>query len=260
MTYREHGFVLRRGLLPDETLRLVTNSLERVHCAWLAEQGDEGRRLDLVNSYGLTASRYFPPPFRVERAALFDGLADPTIHDLVTETFADDLYFHGTQMFFNPLAGRRKPYWHRDVQYMGLDEDRQEVLFGELCNLHVRIPLRAERSFLLVPGSHARWDTASERDVRLERDGHASSEDLPTARAFDLLPGDVLLFSAHMLHRGTYEGNGERLSLDLMLGRPHAAVRAGPDRDQLPDSDELAGVRYPGWYQRAHQLLLHTPE
>ena len=73
---------------------------------------------------------------------------------------------------------------------------------------------------MLVPGSHARWDTDLERDVRLERSGHRSWEDLPSATMFALNPGDILIFSAHMLHRGTYEGNSGRLSLDLMLGKP----------------------------------------
>jgi len=108
--------------------------------------------------------------------------------------FGDSLYFHGTQMFFNPLDGRRRPYWHRDLQYMSYDETRQRALLSELCNLHVRMPLRSERHFMLVPGSHARWDSELERDVRLESSGHHSWEELPSATVFDLEPGDTLIF------------------------------------------------------------------
>jgi hypothetical protein len=36
----------------------------------------------------------------------FDALADPVLYDLVTELFGEELYFHGTQMFFNPLERR----------------------------------------------------------------------------------------------------------------------------------------------------------
>lgn len=131
---------------------------------------------------------------------------------------------------------------------MGLDETAQQRLLPELRHLHVRIPLRPERGFLLVPGSHARWDTTEERDVRFEQDGHRSHEDLTTARSFDLVPGDVLVFSAHMLHRGT---NGQdRLSLDLMVGRPDGTI-PGPDAAQLPTAAELARIRRPEWYRRA---------
>ena len=257
-SYHEDGLVLLRGFLPGETSRRIASIAERVHAEWLEEQGEEAKRQDLVNSSKLTASRYFPPELRAERVDFFDALANSVLFDLVTQLFGKQLYFHGTQMFFNPLGGRRRPYWHRDIQYMGYDESRQKALLGELRNLHIRIPLRPERNFMLVPGSHARWDTDLERDVRLEQSGHASWEDLPSARSIDLQPTDVLIFSAHMLHRGTFEGNADRLSLDLMLGELHAQVPIDLDPDELPNPDELAKVLRPHWYERSFDVLRGT--
>jgi hypothetical protein len=254
-SYDEDGFVLRRGLLPSETFKRVHEVAVRVHALWLEEQGEDARRKDLVNSHSLTASRYFPSEYRSERVAFFDALADPVLFDLVTELFGEELCFHGTQMFFNPLGGARKPYWHRDIQYLPCDEPQQAALLSELCNLHIRVPLRPETGFLLVPGSHARWDTDIERAVRLELSGHSNWEDLASARAFDLEPGDVLIFSAHMLHRGTYAGNTERLSFDFMLGKPHSRMPSRLGRDQLLEPNELLKVRQPRWYERAYALL-----
>jgi len=247
-TYAADGFLHRPGLLPSATVRRLVAIGERVHAGWLAAHGDDVRRLGLVNGTRLTDVRWFAPPYDDERAVFFDALADPVLYDVVTESFGADLYFHGTQAFFSPL-GERAPYWHRDLQYGSLDEAAQRRLLSELTQLHVRIPLRPERRFLLVPGSHARWDTTEERDVRLERDGHRSAEELSTARSFDLVPGDVLVFSAHMLHRGTY--GQDRLSLDLMVGRPHATSAAFPDTAQLPTPAELARIRRPQWYRAA---------
>jgi len=248
-SYASDGFLHRPALLPPDIVRRLVAIGERVHGRWLAEHGDEARRHALINSTRLTDARWFAPPHDDERAAFFDALADPTLCDLVGEHFGD-VYFHGTQMFFSPLEGAtRAPYWHRDLQYMGLDEAEQRRLLGELTQLHVRIPLRPERGFLLVPGSHARWDTADESDVRLERDGHRSAEELATARSFDLVPGDVLVFSAHMLHRGTYGQN--RLSLDVMVGKPHATTTEYPDAAQLPTAAELPRIRRPDWYVHA---------
>jgi hypothetical protein len=255
-SFEHNGFILRRRLLSPEVVGRLVQIGERIHAEWLEEQGEEARRLDRVNSTGLTATRYFRPPFAAERPMLFDTLADDALWHLLTAAFGDDLYFHGTQMFFNPLGGRRWPYWHRDIQYMDCDETQQQALMGELCNLHVRLPLRPERSFMHVPGSHARWDTDRERDVRLERSGQATWEDLPSATALDLYPGDGLIFSAHMLHRRTYEGNNARLSLDVMLGKPHPRIPFTLDRDELPAIEELATVRHPQWYERVQQLLL----
>jgi hypothetical protein len=254
-TYERDGFILKRGLLaPDKVARLVGIG-ERVHAQWMQEHAEEARKHDLINSTGLTATQYFHSPFDSERRIFFDALADDALWDLLTALFGDDLYFHGTQMFFDPLDGRRQPYWHRDLQYMGYDEMRQQALLGELCNLHVRVPLRPERRFLLVPGSHARWDTDLERDVRLERSGHRSCEELPSATPFDLDPGDILIFSAHMLHRGTYEGNSGRLSLDLMLGKLHPEMPMTLEVQELPTAGELSSLRHPQWFVRAEKLL-----
>ncbi|HEX7230245.1 MAG TPA: phytanoyl-CoA dioxygenase family protein, partial [Candidatus Binatia bacterium] len=239
--YEKDGFVLRRRLLSPETVTRLLAIGERVHAQWLQENAEQARKHDLVNSTGLTATRYFHPPFDSERRIFFDALTDNALWDLLTGVFGDDLYFYGTQMFFNPLDGRR-PYWHRDLQYMSYDETRQRELLGELCNLHVRIPLRSERHFMLVPGSHARWDNDLERDVRLESSGHRNWEDLPSATTLDLDPGDTLIFSAHMLHRGTYDGNHDRLSLDLMVGKPHPAIPMTLDLQELPTAGELAGL------------------
>ena len=104
-SYDEEGFVLRRSLLPTNTFRRILEIGARVHAQWLEEQGEEARRQDLVNSHSLTASRYFPSEFSAERAVFFDALADPVLSDLVTQVFGEQLYFHGTQMFFNPLGG-----------------------------------------------------------------------------------------------------------------------------------------------------------
>lgn len=175
-SYDEDGIVLQRGLVPSATLQRIVEIGERVHAQWIQEQGEEARRQDLVNSHSLTASRYFATPFGAQRALFFDALAESALYNLVSELFGDRLYFHGTQMFFNPLGGRRRPYWHRDIRYLRFDEAQQRSLLGELCNLHIRFPLRPERNFMLVPGTHVRWDTALERDVRLERSGPAAGK------------------------------------------------------------------------------------
>jgi hypothetical protein len=258
-SYEKNGFVLWRRLLSPEIVARLLAIGERVHAQWLQEHAEEARKHDLINSTGLTAIRYFQPPLDSERRIFFAALADKALWDLLTAVFGDDLYFHGTQMFFNPFGGRR-PYWHRDLQYMSYDESRQRALLGELCNLHVRIPLRSEWDFMLVPGSHTRWDTDLERDVRLEGSGHHSWEELPFATTLDLDPGDALVFSAHMLHRGTYDGNKNRLSLDLMLGKPHPAMPMTLELQELPTDGELAGLCHPQWFARARKLLLESPK
>lgn len=139
MGYQEDGFILCPNLLAADTLRELVEIGERVHGQWLEDEGQEARRQDLVNSQGLIASRYFPPPFGAQRTRFFDALASTAVVDVLGGVFGDDLYFHNTQMLFNPLAGHRRPYWHRDIQYMDCAEAEQQRLLAVLCNLHIRL-------------------------------------------------------------------------------------------------------------------------
>jgi Phytanoyl-CoA dioxygenase (PhyH) len=120
--FEKDGFVLRRRLLSREIVARLSAIGARVHAQWLQEHAEEARKHDSINSTGLTATRYFQSPFDGERRIFFNALADSALWDLLTAVSGDDLYFHGTQMFFNPQNGRRRPYWHRDLQYMGYDE------------------------------------------------------------------------------------------------------------------------------------------
>jgi hypothetical protein len=58
-----------------------------------------------------------------------------------------------------------------------------------------------------------------------------------------------------MLTGGTYDGNPDRLSLDLMVGCPDPRVPGARDADELPTAEELARIRRPQWYERAHALV-----
>ena len=258
MTFRRQGFALQRGLLSKDTLAVLTAVSDRIHEQWTSENPLTPDAAGQVNCNKLTTATFFPPRLTDDRLAFFNALASPELYQFVETTIAQDLYFHGTQLFFDPLGGRKQPYWHRDIQYMGFDEARQKTLFVELVHLHVRIVTQPEQSFLLVPGSHARWDTNAEYDVRMERNGRRPSDDLETARAFDLVPGDVLVFSAHMLHRATYRRNPQRRTLDLLLGHPHPQVSALPTLDELPTVAQLQTLRRPRWFEAAHRLLSHA--
>ncbi len=48
--------------------------------------------------------------------------------------------------------------------------------------LHLRVPLFDELGMELVPGTHKRWDSDEEFDVRQEKNGRVSSESLSTGK------------------------------------------------------------------------------
>jgi ectoine hydroxylase-related dioxygenase (phytanoyl-CoA dioxygenase family) len=167
--------------------------------------------------------------------------------------FGDEISFHNTQVFFNPHKRTQKPYWHRDMQYSPIPDERQAQELANMLSLHVRIPLVKETGLKLLPGTHKRWDTDLERDVRFERGGHQHSENLPGATTLHLEPGDVLIFNAQMIHRGIYNKDECRKALDLCLGRPHHLTTPFLDSENFPNEEELAEIKYPQWFQTALQ-------
>lgn len=251
--YDEQGYAVVRGLLGHDEIESLRAPVERVFEAWLDENRAESLRLGLVNMHSLTSPRYFAGDSR-DRARFFDAIATGPLTQLLDAAFGPVIAFHNTQLFFNPLDPEKRPYWHRDMQYSDLEETVQKCVQAEVLSLHLRIPLIAERGVELIPGTHARWDTPLERKVRLELEGHENSDDLPGALLIELAPGDVLIFSAGMIHRGNYALNPERRALDVCVGRPHPVLTAFFDDSVLPDASELAAIRNRQWFERARQV------
>ena len=162
-----------------------------------------------VNSSGLTSGQYLT---EAQRLVLFKLVCDKQLLAMVKRVIQSPL-FMGTQLFFDPYRSEQTNYWHRDPQYHMTVEEQQAALKGPEV-LHVRIPLTTDPGIEVIPGSHKNCDTAEELQVRLEQNAHKHSENLSKGVQVPLKVGDILLFSANMIHRGLYGGN--RLALDIL--------------------------------------------
>ena len=251
-SWAENGYAVVRQWIAASAIDMLAREVEPVFAQWMAENRAAYERERLVNMHSLTSPRYFSEGRA--RARFFDLLASDSMTALVDGMFGAGIYFHNTQLFFNPHENRRLPYWHRDMQYSPVDDAEQAREQHQMLSLHVRIPLLKEQGVELIPGTHRRWDTPLECDVRWERNGHRNSEDLPGAVLVALEPGDVLVFDAQMIHRGNYALNRERKALDLCVGRAHPFTARWLDPAVLPSDDELVRVRNKAWYQRARQV------
>jgi len=208
----------------------------------------------LVNMHSLTKAEYFEDSAD-QRVGFFNALAPKKLTSLLELMFGSGIYFHNTQLFFNPLDSTQLPYWHRDLQYRSLSDDIQQAQQHNMVSLHIRIPLVKEKGIELVPGTHKRWDTKLEREVRFELNGHSNSEQLPNGTLIELDVGDILIFSSQMIHRGNYQGNDSRKALDLCVGKPHHLTASFLDGQVLPTSQELKLIKNKQWYSNAKKLL-----
>ncbi|MFC3031630.1 phytanoyl-CoA dioxygenase family protein [Pseudoalteromonas fenneropenaei] len=210
--YQEFGYVCLPKFFSQTMLDKIEPVVRAFHDRWL-EDNHAFYKSHAVNSSGLTADTYLN---KAERQTLFTLIGCDSMTKLASALLRRPVYMN-SQLFFDPYNPHQKNYWHRDGQYHLSIEEQQAALHGPDV-IHVRIPLADEPGLELVPKSHKQWDSEQALDVRLERNGRSKSDSIPGSVALPLKRGDVLAFSANMLHRGLY-GN-QRFALDILFCEP----------------------------------------
>ena len=256
-TFDYQGYVIIKNLFSQADIEKLTKIVDRIYEQWLKENCADLIEQKLVNMHSLTSPRYFEGR-EDERLVFFQTIASNRLTKLLNSMFGDKIYFHNTQLFFNPVEHKRLPYWHRDMQYSPIDDAILKNEQQNMVALHARIPLVQEKGVELIPGTHKRWDTELERNVRLELNGHKNSEDLPGSVLIELTPGDVLIFSAQMIHRGNYRLNKSRKALDLCLGKYHPFTSKYIDDSTLPNIGELDQIVNNQWYKVAREIAVNN--
>ncbi len=247
------GFVVLSAFLNHDDSAAIAAAVNTVFDRWFRRNQDEIKKYGMVNMHSLTHPDYFTDQ-SLSRIALFNAISPKQLVHAVNGIFGDEIYFHNTQLFFNPLNDRL-PYWHRDMQYNPIEDSILKAEQHKMTGLHVPIPLVAERGVELIPGSHRRWDTELERNVRLELNGHKNSEDLPGSELIELDVGDVLVFDAQMIHRGNYDQNKERKALDLCIGSYHPLTASHLDGAVFSSEKELSMIHFNEWFVNAKNVI-----
>ena len=247
------GFVVLQEFMNLGELSVLARLIDPIFSQWKKGAYGEILEQELVNMHSLTHIEYFNHNKEV-RVRFFNSLLPPKLTTLIDRMFGEDLYFHNTQLFFNPMKPGQLPHWHRDLQYSPIEDAEQAREQDNLLTLHIRIPLVEEVGVELIPGTHRRWDTELERNVRFTTHGHTQTEDLPGAALIPLNTGDILIFSGQMIHRGHYQHNSSRLALDLCVGRYHPFTVTYLDVQNLPTDEEIIKISNNAWYIRAKSL------
>ncbi len=234
--YNKNGFILVEGLFIPEELEEIHAVVNQFHDLWLKDNAQFYEE-KAINSAYLTNKKYLTDG---QRMVLFKLLSSEKINHLLRRVIPKSPVFMNTQLFFNPKTPDQKNYWHRDTQYHMTLEQQQKALKGPEV-LHIRVALQDEPGMEVIPGSHIGWDTQGELAVRLECDGHKSHEDLARGVKIPMQKGDVLLFSANMIHRGLYGLN--RFALDLLYFESDPEIFKFINQDCLPNEQEMKELK-----------------
>ncbi len=245
--YDEQGYFVMRDYFTASEISSLRKVILTFHEHWKADNAQFYQE-EAFNSSLITGSEYLGFDDRVN---LFNFISSKKIMDLVESVISVNPAFMNTQLFFNPVNPEQKDFWHRDCQY-DHDLDSQKRVIKETQVLHLRVPLFDELGMELVPGTHKRWDNEEEFTVRQEEKGRVSSESLSLGKEIPLSAGDVLVFSADMIHRGLY--GLDRLALDILVFDSSADYIDYVDDDCLPESDMFDKITDPRLYLNTIKL------
>jgi ectoine hydroxylase-related dioxygenase (phytanoyl-CoA dioxygenase family) len=246
-TYDEQGYFVIRNYFNASEMASLRAVILKFHGLW-KDENEIFYQEEAFNSSLITGSQYLSFDDRVK---LFNFISSKKMMNIVESVITNDPAFMNTQLFFNPVNPQQKDFWHRDCQYDYDIEDQKKVI-QDTQVLHLRVPLFDEPGMELVPETHKRWDSDEEFNVREEIKGRVSSESLSTGQKIELAAGDLLVFSADMIHRGLY--GLDRLALDILVFDSAGDYADYVDDDCLPDSSMLDKIIDPRLFMNTINL------
>lgn len=247
--YQHNGYSLKRQFFASRELDAIEPILRQFHKTWLEKYHDHYDH-EAINSAYITHANALSA---TDRHALFDFIAMDKMTDIARDIISAGPAFMNTQLFFNPKNGAQKNYWHRDIQYRPDDIAKQQEMLNSKTILHFRVPMDDEPGVDLVPGTHVRWDDKQEFETRMGENGRTPSDGLPRSKAIPLKRGDLLVFSANMIHRGLY--GGDRFAFDIIYSDADPELLQFVDLKCLPDQLEMKKITNPNVFEKTWQAL-----
>lgn len=237
--YFDDGYFVIRDYFNAAEIASLREVILKFHQSWKQDNLDFYQTEEAFNSSLITGSQYLDSDDRIK---LFNFISSKKMMSLIDLVVPNNPAFMNTQLFFDPFDRQQKDFWHRDCQYDFDIEAQKKIIHGTQV-IHFRVPLFDELGMELVPGTHKRWDNEEEYDVRQEENGRVSSESLSTGKKIRLSAGDLLVFSADMIHRGLY--GLDRLAFDILIFDSAGDYVDYVDDDCLPDNSMLEKIDEP---------------
>ncbi|GAB7343841.1 hypothetical protein MBLNU457_1809t1 [Dothideomycetes sp. NU457] len=197
---------------------------------------------------GIFASSYFSPLILSTVCALLECKTS----DLVME-------------LYNLLVRPDEDFslrWHRDdVPPTASASEEEEILGKEMRHAQWNLALFDDESLIVVPGSHKRARTETERST-------GSFEEMQDQTIVKMKAGDVVFYNNNILHRGVYSSDKERMTLHGSMGvlgedgaRARNVLQHGPgewvDRCDFSDlSGEVQGEKVAVVAERMRRALI----
>jgi hypothetical protein len=213
--FRVQGyFVLPAFLNPTELreLRLACDiALERAR----AESSDNGHTTPKIGLF-TEPSHFSDQPGALDRLTKFVGSARvcALLEGLAPEGEDGTPHLKNTDYYHEQTKRDWDGDWHRDSQFGQPDPELERRRILTTTSVHVRVALEDDACLEIVPGSHRRWDTPEELQIR--KGSKRASSAMTGATRIALEAGDACVFHAWSIHRATYRRTPLRRTLDSL--------------------------------------------
>lgn len=244
--WEQNGFFVVSNALSRVEWMPIRQTCDRIHAQVIAEQPEYA---NATNIAFLTEPRYFEGR-RSELITLLEFIAHPNLLALLRAIAPEPPLFHNTQYFVNPNGRSWEGAWHRDTQFGVTDAAEEQRRMAQVTGIHVRVAFEPDEQLEIVPGSHHRWDTPEESAIRSGPQPDAA--EMPGRYRIQLDPGDICVFHAWSIHRGTYSAATPRCTFDIIYGLAGVADWAIPTPTCFQNADLLSALapNAQAFYQR----------
>lgn len=233
----ENGFKKLNAFLEENSLFKIESILKKYHEQWLIRE-ESFYKKGAINSAYITNGDFLNS---AERLEILKFIGSTKLVNEARKVLGSDTCFLNTQIFFNPFKHSQKNYWHRDIQYTGLNENEQRLMIESQVTevIHLRLALAEEFGLEFIPQSHFRWDTQEELEIRMQ----SPSDDINGSCSESLQRGDLLIFDANILHRGLY--GKERFAFDILFCKSKSHAVQFMNKEVMPHPNELGQIECP---------------
>ena len=224
----EHGWISVNEVIPPGKIAELRRICENVMDQFLVHDPDTDKpgNPDGHVMRHLENPCYFADAHK-DRLALLETVAMPDILDIATTILGETPLFRTTSFWYNPINQHLDGNWHRDSQFTYPDEEEEKAIVLRATpqrGMQLMLALVDTEDNEYVPGSHLRWDTDEEYEIRKGNEKkNCIRDDMPGARRFHQAPGDIVAFNAYGLHRGRYHADKLRRTIMFTYGIPDAA-------------------------------------
>ncbi|KYK54923.1 phytanoyl-CoA dioxygenase [Drechmeria coniospora] len=216
------GFVVVKSIVSKERLELLREASGRVEKMARAGQWPHIRTVgkqfppwDSTPEKGIWGVQHLMKPDLPGCDIFADMYFSEEVLSIVRELLQcddDDLVMELFNMLVRPDSDFELR-WHRDdIPATATAEEEMDRLGHPAFHAQYNFALWDDRSLVLVPGSHKRARTETERSA------DPFEKVLPNQLVVHLEPGDIAFYNNNILHRGVYDCSKERVTLHGSVG------------------------------------------